>query len=120
LQVLGNKEISLIVELKRYSDFATKPIGLDGSKLKIEEILNLEIVVTGYRILTSKYPDKNKSGLTLQLQFKIFKSDTDLDKIPVNILFTGSDVLIDQIKSSSDSMPFLTKIVKINRYLSCS
>jgi hypothetical protein len=50
------------LELTRYTDFAKEPIGLDGDKINIDKILNIEIVVTGFRLLHTKYPDKNKSG----------------------------------------------------------
>lgn len=108
------------MELIRYTDFATEPIGLEGDKISIDKILNIEIVVTGFRLLHTKYPDKNKSGKALQLQFKIFENEEDVENTNPNVLFTGSDVLIDQITRYGDNIPFLAKIVKINRYYSFS
>ena len=106
--------------MTRYTDFAEEQIGLDGDNISIDKILNIEIAVTGFRLLSTKYPDKNKSGKALQLQFKVFNQEDNLEDIPPNILFTGSDVLINQITRYGDNIPFLAKIVKINRYYSFS
>jgi hypothetical protein len=38
--------------LKKFSDFAKTEAGLAGDKLKISEVMNKKIVVTGYRMLT--------------------------------------------------------------------
>jgi len=104
--------------IKRFAEFSDEPIGLDGDKIQLDRVLNSEILITGYRILTSKYPDKNKSGKALQLQFKILKHGTDDNDIRPNVLFTGSDVLIDQITKYSEHIPFYAQIIKINRYYS--
>jgi hypothetical protein len=104
--------------IKRFAEFSDEPIGLDGDKIQLDRILNSEILITGYRILTSKYPDKNKSGKALQLQFKVLKHGTDDNDIRPNVLFTGSDVLIDQITKYSEHIPIYAQIIKINRYYS--
>ena len=57
-----------------------------------------------YKINDSKYNDLK----CLKLQFKI-----DSTKY---IIFTGSNILIDQIKKYKDEIPFLTIIKKINKY----
>ena len=75
--------------MKRFSDFAQEEQSLDGEKLQIDAILKEEITITAFRIKSSKY-GKNKSGKYLTLQFKI--------KDDVKIVFTGSDVLINQIE----------------------
>ena len=36
------------------------------------------------------------------------------------VLFTGSDVLIDQMKKYGDNVPFLAIIIKIDRYYTLS
>jgi len=94
--------------MKKFADFSTDKI-LDGDKQKIDTILNQEIIVTGYSIKNSRF-SKNKSGeyLTLQYEFENQKY----------IIFTGSDVLIDQVKKYADEIPFLATIRKINRYYS--
>lgn len=106
------------MDIKRFAEFSDEPVGLDGDKIPLDRILNSEILITGYRILSSKYPDKNKSGKALQLQFKILKHGTDDNDIRPNVLFTGSDVLIDQITKYSEHIPFYATVIKINRYYS--
>lgn len=49
-----------------FSDFADEEAPLDGKKRKVDEILNTEILVTGYRVGKSKYKDKDY--LTLQFE----------------------------------------------------
>nr|MBC8228938.1 hypothetical protein [bacterium] len=44
---------------KRFSDFAEEPELLNGSKLKIEEILNKEILIMGFKISDSKFSKSN-------------------------------------------------------------
>lgn len=67
----------------------------------------VEIVVTGFKIRKSKF-SKNVTGEYLTLQYerdgKTF------------VCFTGSDVLIDQIKRYAHEIPFMTQIKKIKRF----
>ena len=93
---------------KRFNDFADEPDMLDGAKARIEDVLNKEIKIIGSRITPSKYT-KNKSGLCLTLQF----IDDENRRL---ILFTGSDVLIGQIKKYEKEIPFYATIKKIDRY----
>jgi hypothetical protein len=75
-----------------------------GDKIKASKVLNKNIIVYDYKIDVSKYP-KNKSGECLTMQIGI-----DGEK---RVLFTGSDVLIEQIKLVDRSdFPFETSIVK--------
>lgn len=94
--------------MKRFSDFSNEQI-LDGDKIKISKVLNQEIAVLDHSIKDSKY-SKNKSGKYLTLQIK--HNDEK------RVIFTGSDVLIDQIEKYGDKVPFLTTIRKVNRYFS--
>ena len=59
----------------------------------------------------SKY-EKNKTGQCLMLQLLV-----DNEK---RVLFTGSDVLIDQMKKYGYNVPFLATIIKIDRYYTLS
>lgn len=93
---------------KRFSDFADEPKPLDGEKIKIDEILNREVEVTGYKIGNSQY-SKNKSGKYLTLQVVA-------EGLGTRIVFSGSDVLIGQVEKYGHEIPFLTVIKKINRY----
>ena len=92
---------------KRFNDFARESKPLEGSKVKIDDIINREIKVTDYKIRDSKYEKKNcEKCLTLQFEIEGIK----------HVLFTGSNVLIDQIEKYKSEIPFLTTLKKIDRY----
>lgn len=101
------------MDYPEFSDFAEEPKPLEGDKVKISDVLNKEIIITGHEIRDSKYP-KNKSGKCLTLQFKRSK------QADPNILFTGSDVLIDQVDRYAEKIPFLATIKQVNRYYTLS
>lgn len=82
---------------------------MPGDKKRLDEILNKEILVVDFRITNSK---KKPEGKCLQIQFVLNNQ--------VCVAFTGSVVLIDQIQSARDKMPFRGTIVKIDRYYSLS
>lgn len=87
--------------IKNFRDFKIESSSqyLKGTKKKIFQILNKEIIVTGYNITNSKFNEKE----CLQLQFQI---GTDY-----YIIFTGSQSIIQQIKRLPDSaIPFYTTI----------
>ncbi len=94
--------------MKRFSEISKENI-LDGDKVRLDDILNEEILIIGFRIKDSRY-SKNNSGKYLTLQFEY--------KDKKNVIFTGSDVLIDQVEKYSKEIPFLATIRKINRYYS--
>lgn len=91
--------------MRKFSDFNIKVAKrFVGDKIKISRVLNMPIVVNNYKIDDSKYP-KNKSGKCLTLQIE-FNEES-------RVLFTGSDVLIEQIKHIDESnLPFSTTIIK--------
>jgi hypothetical protein len=99
------------LEVKRFSDFAKEESPLDGEKIPIIQLLNREIVVTGFKVRASKY-GKNKSGKCLTLQVEIDGGR--------RVLFTGSDILIDQMSKYGDHIPFTTTIKKIDKYYTLS
>lgn len=96
---------------RRFSEFASEVCVLDGEKMTIEAVLNREIEVIGYKIKPSKY-SKNETGMCLMLQF-ILGGER-------RVMFTGSDVLVEQMRQYGDQMPFLTTIKKIDRYFTLS
>mgnify|MGYP000893345884 CR=1 FL=1 len=91
------------MEIKKFSDFAKNQV-IDGEKIKLDDILNIDIIITAYRVNNSKF----KQEKYLQLQF-------ELDNIR-HVLFTGSSVLIKQIEEYESNIPFLVKIIKIKNY----
>lgn len=50
--------------MQRFADFADDPAILDGAKIKIDDVLNQELVIIGYAVKDSKF-GKNKSGKSL-------------------------------------------------------
>lgn len=95
------------MQCKKFSDFAKEPILLDGSKIKIEEVLNKEILITGSKIQESKF---NKSNNPKCLTIQIMIDNTKY------VIFTGSNVLIDQIERYKNEIPFLATIKKVDKY----
>lgn len=92
---------------KRFNEFARENMPLEGCKMKLDEVVNREITVTDYRIKDSRYKKESAPRcLTLQFEFEGKK----------HILFTGSNVLIDQIDKYKAEIPFITTIKKIDKY----
>lgn len=96
---------------KRFSDFCQEAKPLDGAKRNIEEVLNREILITGHKIKHSKF-NNGGYGKCLTLQFEVDGA--------LNILFSGSGVLIDQMEKYGDELPFTATIKKIDRYYTLS
>ena len=101
------------MEIRKFSDFAKDELRLDGKKIRIDDILNKDIIILGYRLSDSHY-SKNKSGKYVTVQFEY---ENDENK---NIFFSGSDIIIDELKKYESNIPFETKVVKINRYYTFS
>lgn len=95
---------------KRFSEFAEEEGPLDGDKVRLDAVLNHEILVIDYRTSESKYKSKNRSGKCLTVQFSLPTSEER------KVFFTGSDVLIDQIERYAEELPFFATIKKIDRY----
>lgn len=99
--------------MKRFSDFAQEESQLEGVKVKIDDLINQELIIVAYRMSDSKY-SKNKSGKYATVQFRQQKS------CPPQVFFTGSDILIEQLEKYKEELPFAAKIKKINRYYTLS
>ncbi len=96
-----------------FKDFGIKPAlkKFTGEKIKIEKILNREIVVHDWKIEDSKYVDKGDKCLYLQIEFAGEK----------RVLFSGSKVLMDMIAQVPiEKFPFSTTIVKQDEHLEFS
>jgi len=92
---------------KRFKDFAKEHVPLDGAKLKIDDILNKEITVIGYRVKDSKFVKAN-APTCLTIQFMLGDAR--------HVVFTGSQVLLDQCKSYESEIPFLATVKKVDKY----
>jgi hypothetical protein len=93
---------------ERFSDFAEEAT-FDGDKIKLDEILNREILVKGFKIKES-HQKKGTQYLTI-----CFELDGEQ-----YVAFTGSVVLMDQLKKYGSHIPFLAVIKKINRHYTFS
>jgi hypothetical protein len=94
--------------MKSFKELNVKSLekGLIGDKIKIDRILNKEIIVEDYKITVSKYNEKGVNQC-LNLQFKMNNLDY--------ILFTGSKSLIYQLDQIKDEdFPFTAIIIKEN------
>ena len=99
------------MSLKRFADFAQEEGPLDGEKVKLDSILNLEIVITGFKVKKSKYGSSN-SGNCLTVQF-----EQDGER---KIFFTGSEVLMQQLEKYGGEIPFAATVKRIDRYYTLS
>ncbi len=93
---------------ERFGDFAEEE-AFDGDKLRLDEILNKEILVTGFRIKES-HQKKDTQYLTIHFE---------LDGTQ-HVTFTGSSVLMDQLRKYESHLPFFAVIKKINRHYTFS
>lgn len=99
--------------MKRFTDFAQEHVTLEGEKIKLDDVLNKEIVVLGFDTKPSRFPkEKNSQYLTLQFKYP--------NKNEFFVIFTGSGVITDQLERYKDELPFLTTIKKVNRYYTLS
>lgn len=94
--------------MHNFKDFNIKPKinNFIGEKIQVQKLFNLPIKVFAFKI----EPSKQKTGTEL-LTLQIEKSGEK------RIVFTGSTVLIDQIKRvPEDKFPFMTTIKGDNDY----
>ena len=95
--------------LGSFADLARDKLPMPGNKKRLEEILNKNIVILDFRINKS---NKRENSECLQMQF--------LCEGDVFVVFTGSVVLIDQIKAVKDKLPLKTTVIKVDKYYSFS
>jgi hypothetical protein len=94
---------------EHFADFAdNRDFPLEGRKRKLVEILTMEILVTAFKIS----PSKVNKGDYLIIQFEL-----DGEK---QVAFTGSEVLSHQLERYKDKIPFLTLIIKQDKYFTFS
>lgn len=105
------------MDIPKFEDLSEKKT-LDGDKVKIDEILNKEIIVTGYHVSTSKYKDKG-CGFCSKVQFRYPNEEEK------KVFFSGSSVIKDQLEDmektlSEKNLPFLFQATmkKVGNYYS--
>lgn len=95
--------------MRKFSDFARNSYGFVGNKIPITDLLNKDIIVKAYRIISSKVA-QDKDCLQLQIEFES----------EPRVTFTNSIVLIKQAKEYESEMPFSAKIIKNGNYYTFS
>ncbi len=95
-------------EYPRFSDFVADDV-FDGEKKRIDDILNQEILLLKFKIKDST---KREGTLYATIQFRLLGKEF--------VLFTGSNVIIDQLKRYEEHLPYYTTIKKIDRYYTMS
>ena len=103
-------------------DTLTTHKALDGDKVRIDDILNKPIVVTGFQVSTSKYRDRG-SGVCVKVQFYEMEDKTQVRKV----FFSGSSVLKDELEEAKQTLDskdlptmFKTTVKKVGNYYSLS
>jgi hypothetical protein len=102
--------------LKSYSDLAIDipAHGLDGYTVRIDDILNIPIVITDFKDdLKSKFLDDNNEPMTYCVIQFFVADDEEQNRQLVN---TASRVLHEKLILCKDSLPFVTKIIKSNKH----
>jgi hypothetical protein len=107
--------------MNRFSDFAEKASPLmDGRKMSLDDIIEKdgrggkEIIVLGFRIKNSKYDDaKNPRCLTVQFAFPEKENERF-------IFFSGSSVLMEQLETYKEKLPFTTTVKRVGKYYTFS
>lgn len=98
--------------MKHFSEFAKEDLPFEGEKVRVDSLLNKEIIIVKYKVRPSKYKDKCRNCATVQFK----ESEEDNNKV----FFTGSEVLIDMLEKYKEELPFITTIRKIDRYYTFS
>ena len=93
---------------------------LDGDKVRIDDLLNKPIVITGFQISTSKYKDKG-CGFCVKAQFYEAGDEKQVRKV----FFSGSSVLKDELEEvqktlEKQNLPILFRatVKKVGNYYS--
>jgi hypothetical protein len=76
-----------LTEIPNFDKLVTHK-SLSGDKVRIDDILNKPIIITGFQISSSKYRDKG-SGYCIKVQFYAADDTTETRKV----FFSGSSVL---------------------------
>lgn len=89
-----------------FSDFSEEDKVLDGDKSSIAKVLNQEILILNFRSGNRSKYKEGEEYTTIQFM-------QDGEKY---VLFTGSEVLTDQLERYEKHLPFYATIVQINSY----
>jgi hypothetical protein len=100
--------------MNTFSDFADGASVMDGRKLSLDSVLGRLIIIHRYRIADSKFEDaSNPRCLMVQFEFAGENGERF-------VFFSGSSVLMNQLETYKDKIPFSTIIKKMGRYFTFS
>jgi len=96
------------MDYPHFGEFAGEQGPLDGKKRKLEEILGQEVLILAFRIAKSRF--KDRSYVTIQFENSGNRY----------VVFTGSEVLMEQLKRHEGQLPFYATVIKRFNYYSMS
>lgn len=107
------------MEIPKFSGLVISKV-LDGDKVRIDDLLDREIVICNYQVTTSKYKDKG-CGYCIKVQFYYADDSAETKRV----FFSGSGVIKDQLEEArsvleKNEQPLLFKAVvkKVANYYS--
>jgi len=92
--------------MNKFSEIAKDDIHLAGDKMSLQETIGKQIIVTGYKISKSKFKEDNY----VAIQFEFEEEQ--------RVIFTGAQVLIEQLKKYGEQIPFETTIKRMGKFYS--
>lgn len=102
-------------DVVKFSSLGIIPDVIIGDKISINDLLGVRIRVYKVKIDKSKFSDRNRSGLRMQMQVKLDGCDG------FRSCFTGSDTLISMMREAIDKtnklFPLETKIIRSGKML---
>lgn len=92
--------------MKRFSELPPEKREVWAEKVKISDVIGVEIVIKGFTVIASKY-GKNEEATRIEFE----KDGTK------HICYTSSALLRRQLESTEDELPYLTIIQEKNHWL---
>ncbi len=108
LNIENPVRIAMNNDYSRFSQFSEEEQALEGEKVHLDTVLDKEILITNFRTSKSKFNERDYITIQFNDGGKLF------------VVFTGSEVLTNQLKKYKDKLPFYTTIVKKGRYFTLS
>lgn len=103
------------MEYVKFSSLGIVPDIIIGDNISINNVLGKRILIYRTKIDKSKFDGRNRSGLRMQMQIKLY------DENVYRSCFTGSDTLISMMKEAllkdGFKYPIETTIVKSGKML---
>ncbi len=95
--------------MKRFSDLPASKREIWAEKVKISDVIGVEIVITGFSVIPSKYGQDQEA---IRIEFTKDESK--------HICYSSSALLRRQLESTADELPYVATIVEKNHWLTLS